>query len=57
MVLGILVNWDQQESPICICPPQYFFLKYNLYYFVLIKTLEMSQAVMLEIEAHKLMSS
>lgn len=57
MVLAILINWDQRGSPICAFPTQYFFLKYNLYYLVLIKILEMSQAVELEIEAHNFMSS
>lgn len=48
MVLGILINWDQEESPIRAHRYQYFFLKYNPYNFVLIKTLEMAEGLMVE---------
>lgn len=48
MVLGILINWDQEESPIRAHQYQYFFLKYNPYNFVLIKTLEMAEGLMVE---------
>lgn len=49
MVLGILINWDHLGGgSICVYWHQYFFLKYNQYYFVLINILEMPQVLMSE---------
>lgn len=46
MLLGILINWDQLGNGICVHWHQYFFLKYNLYYCLLIKIMDVLQALM-----------
>lgn len=43
-LMVVVIFIDREESPICVHWHQYFFLKYNLYYFVLIKILDMPQA-------------